>query len=623
VRDAGEAVADEGTVGGRLGVRPRVYLLMAVGIFFPLALMGTVGWYWLSAVDDRLLASRAAAAATVAAHFDQELTGDLELLQRLAAAVGPHLGQGDRAVEEKAVRESFAHFRHREAVYLLGLDRTVLAEEPRGRFSAAPKAASSLVDEVLKSGLPRLSGLLVDGRGVMVHELVPVRDYGGAVVGVAGGTFDPGRRDFDRMLQQLRRGQSGLVDLVDPEGLVIASSAARRTGRRIGCAAEITALLRDKRATTFRAAACAGDDPGSREAELTTVAPLATAPWGVVVRQDVTEALPTEGAIPWIAVAGLLSVQLALAGVFAWGAARSVTQPVAVLTHEAERIASGELAWPIPHLGDDEIGQLGLALDRMRQSLKDLVERVETANLELEGRVAERTGQLAAANVALREREEARGQLLRKVITAQEDERKRVARELHDQTTQALAVLLMRIERAAEAIRGGKDPGLEEVKVLATWALDDVHRMILDLRPSVLDDLGLASAIRWYADRALKEKKVAVRCEFGDLPRLPPELETALFRICQETMSNIARHAEATQVLVEVGVEGREIHLSIEDDGKGFDLETVARREGRPHWGLLGITERAELLDGKATIDSSPGAGTRVEIRIPLPPEVP
>ena len=116
---------------------------------------------------------------------------------------------------------------------------------------------------------------------------------------------------------------------------------------------------------------------------------------------------------------------------------------------------------------------------------------------------------------------------------------------------------------------------------------------------------------------------MAVRCEFGDLPRLPPELETALFRICQETMSNIARHAEATQVLVEVGVEGREIHLAIEDDGKGFDLETVARREGRPHWGLLGITERAELLGGVATIDSSPGAGTRVEICIPIPPEVP
>jgi signal transduction histidine kinase len=604
---------------GRLGVRPRVYLLMAVGIFFPLALMGTVGWYWLSAVDDRLLASRVAAASTVASHFDQELTGDLELLQRLAAAVGPHLTEADRTAEERAVRESFAHFRHREAVFLLSADRTVLAEEPRGRASAAPRAAIPLVDEVLRTGLPRLSGLVVDGRGVMVHELVPVRDFSGAVVGVAGGTFDPGRRDFDRMLAQLRRGQSGLVDLVDAEGVVIASSEARRTGQRTGCVAEITALLREKRASTFRAGACAGEDRSSREAELTTVAPLAAAPWGVVVRQDATEALPTEGAIPWIAVAALLAVQLSLAGVFAWGAARSVTQPVAVLTHEAERIASGELAWPIPELGEDEIGQLGQALDAMRRSLKDLVGRVEAANQELEGRVADRTRELAAANAQLREREEARGQLLRKVITAQEDERKRVARELHDQTTQALAVLLMRIERAAEAIRTGKDPGLDEVKVLATWALDDVHRMILDLRPSVLDDLGLASAIRWYAERTLRERGVAVRCEFGDLPRLPPELETAVFRVCQEAMSNIARHAEASRVLVEVGVEAGELHVAIEDDGKGFDLASVARREGRPHWGLLGITERAELLGGGARIDSSPGDGTRVDIRIPLP----
>jgi signal transduction histidine kinase len=241
----------------------------------------------------------------------------------------------------------------------------------------------------------------------------------------------------------------------------------------------------------------------------------------------------------------------------------------------------------------------------------------------LEQRVQERTHELAEANAQLRDREAARRDLMRKVITAQEDERKRVARELHDQTTQSLAVLLMRIDRAAEEIRAGRDPGLEEVKVLATWLLDDVHRLILDLRPSVLDDLGLLSAIRWCAERTLKERGVAVRCEFGELARLPPELETALFRMCQEAMNNIARHAQATQVLIEVGVEGAEVHVDIEDDGKGFDQAEVSRRPGRPHWGLLGIAERAELLGGRATIDSSPGAGTRIDVWIPLPPEVP
>lgn len=609
---------------GRLGIRPRVYLLMAIGIFFPLALMAAVGWYWLHSLDERLLSSRVGAVVAVAAHFDQELTGDLELLQRLAAGVGPVLGQGDGQAEDKAVRDAFAHFRHREAIFLLDTGHRVLAEAPRGRTTAAPQAAIPLVNEVLQTGLPRLSGLLVDARGAMVHELVPVRDHTGTVVGVAGGTFDPGRRGFDRMLALLRRGQTGVAELVDARGVIIASSEPRRTGAATECAAQVLALLREHRSGASKAVECPVPPGGEwRPRELVTYAALAGAPWGVVVRQSLEEALPTEGAIPWLAVLAILAAQLSLAGAFAWGAARSVTQPVGVLTHEAERIASGELAWPIPPLGEDEVGRLGQALDRMRQAIRVLVERVERANEVLEQRVVERTRELADANEALRDREEARRELLRKVITAQEDERKRVARELHDQTTQSLAVLLMRIERAAEDIRHGKDPGLEEVKVLATWLLDDVHRLILDLRPGVLDDLGLASAIRWYGERTLKERGVAVRYEFGELGRLPPELETALFRMCQETMTNIARHAQATQVLVEVALEGREVHVAIEDDGKGFDQAEVARRPGRPHWGLLGIAERAELLGGRAAIDSAPGAGTRVDVRIPLPPEVP
>jgi len=162
-------------------------------------------------------------------------------------------------------------------------------------------------------------------------------------------------------------------------------------------------------------------------------------------------------------------------------------------------------------------------------------------------------------------------------------------------------------------------PRLDEVKALAVRTLEDVHRLILDLRPSVLDDLGLLSAIRWYSERSLESRGIAVRCEFGEMPRLPPEMETALFRICQETMSNVARHAQATAVLVQVGIEGGEVVVDIEDDGKGFDSQAAARREGRRAWGLMGIRERAEILGGVARIESSPGQGTHVEVRIPVP----
>jgi signal transduction histidine kinase len=207
------------------------------------------------------------------------------------------------------------------------------------------------------------------------------------------------------------------------------------------------------------------------------------------------------------------------------------------------------------------------------------------------------------------------------VITAQEDERKRIARELHDETSQGLAVLAMGIEAAQDTLRSGKLPRLEEVKALAVRTLEDVHRLILDLRPSVLDDLGLLSAIRWYAERHLESRGLSVRCEFGEMRRLPPELETALFRICQETMSNVARHAQATAVLIQVGIEGDEVVVEIEDDGQGFDQDAAARQEGRRPWGLMGIRERAEILGGVARVESAPGQGTRVEVRIPVPGE--
>jgi signal transduction histidine kinase len=334
----------------------------------------------------------------------------------------------------------------------------------------------------------------------------------------------------------------------------------------------------------------------------------------------VAETLPTEG-LPWYTVVGILLAQLGIAGLFGWGASRSVTQPVAVLTDHAERIAAGELASPIPRLGADEVGRLGKSLERMRENLKDTLERVEEANALLERRVAERTKELNEANAELKVREEARGQLLRKVITAQEDERKRIARELHDETTQSLAVLAMGLDAAQDALRGGLAPRLDEVKAVAVKTLEDVHRIILDLRPSVLDDLGLLSAVQWYGDRALASRGISVRCEFGELKRLPPEMETALFRMCQEAMSNVARHAQATAVLVQVGVEGGELVIEIEDDGKGFDPGAAGRREGRPSWGLMGIRERAEILGGTAKIESAPGQGTHVEVRIPLPRE--
>jgi signal transduction histidine kinase len=600
---------------GAISLRRRVYLLMAIGIAFPLLTMGAVAIFWMRTLDARFVEVRLGAATAVAAHFDAELTDDLEVLQRLAASLSA-LDQAGADTAEGAVRDAHHLLRHRDAVFVLDRTLKVVAEDPPGALGAT---RIPLAEQVLATGRPRLSGVAGGARG-LVYELVAIRGWSGDVIGVVGGTFRPERRDFERMLKQLLRGETGAADLVDGDGTVVASTDRTRTGAPATCARRMVQLAQEKKAVAVVCADChASYDVQMKPDQHLTFAPLGSAPWGVVLRQPASEALPAQGALPWWMIVWVLLGQLVLAGVFAWGSARSVTAPVAVLTDHAERIAGGELAWPIPALGSDEIGRLGVSLEKMRQNLATLIGDVAEANAQLEQRVAERTRELNEANVQLREREEDRAQLLRKVITAQEDERKRIARELHDETTQGLAVLAMGIDAAQDAYRSGKVPRLDEVKALTVRTLEDVHRLILDLRPSVLDDLGLLSAVQWYADRTLVTRGVSARCEFGEMPRLSPEMETALFRMCQEAMSNVARHAQATAVLVQVGVEDGQVVIDIEDDGKGFDREAVSRREGRRPWGLMGIRERAEILGGVATVESAPGQGTHVVVRIPLP----
>jgi signal transduction histidine kinase len=191
---------------------------------------------------------------------------------------------------------------------------------------------------------------------------------------------------------------------------------------------------------------------------------------------------------------------------------------------------------------------------------------------------------------------------------------------LHDQTCQSLAALGMRAEAA---LRTGSSlalrEGLTEARALAQRMLDEVHRVIFDLRPAVLDDLGLLAAIRWLCDRHLRPQGISVRCEFTGLDaRLPAETEIALFRSVQEVVVNVARHARAQSVLIQASRQGDTIEIEIEDDGRGFDAGALADADpsGRG-LGLLGIRERLDLLGGTAEIDSAPGLGARILLRAP------
>lgn len=220
-------------------------------------------------------------------------------------------------------------------------------------------------------------------------------------------------------------------------------------------------------------------------------------------------------------------------------------------------------------------------------------------------------------------KEEIRGQLLEKIISVQEEERKRIARELHDDSAQALTALLMTLE-AAETTLPPEFEQLRErlgrIKLLTVRALGEIRRLILDLRPASLDDLGLVAAIRWYAENYLENLGIKVNIDAASFRvRLPAEIETALFRIVQEAINNIAKHARASYVKIRIELVDSRVIATVEDDGQGFNVESaLGTQNSLRGLGLLGMQERVELLGGSISVRSEVGKGTTISVAVPV-----
>jgi signal transduction histidine kinase len=306
----------------------------------------------------------------------------------------------------------------------------------------------------------------------------------------------------------------------------------------------------------------------------------------------------------------LLWTAVSFAGslVVAWATTRAVVRPTQQLTLAAERIAAGDLDSPIEVAARDEFEVLADRFESMRQEIKKAYEAVEVANQVLETRVQERTARL--------------GTLLSGIISAQEEERARLARELHDETAQTLGALSIALGRASDTFPAKTGVSLEQLKKaqqMVALLLEETRRLILDLRPMLLDDMGLIPAIRWHTESRLATTGIDSSFQV-DTPRdrFPPHVETALFRIVQEATNNVAKHSEASRVRLSFSYAQDVIRIVVSDDGKGFDMDGGGARVFDDHVGLAGMRERVSLLDGEMSIDSNPGEGTTVRVEIPL-----
>ncbi|MBI3915273.1 MAG: HAMP domain-containing protein [Chloroflexi bacterium] len=468
----------------------------------------------------------------------------------------------------------------------------------------------------------------IDLLGPCVVAAAPIRDSAGDVSGALVIILSFTDSKIRAFSNPIGLGESGYMDLVALDGRILASTRPGRIGGESDHRSSLSGMIRDHRPSVSACHDC--HTPvveGEPLAEVLAFAPLGRAQWGIAVRQSEEEVFaPTR--VLQSRIFGLVGVILIGALVLVYFTTRSVIIPVQALTTATRRIADGDLDSPIQTQGRDEIGVLARSLDEMRVRLKNSTEEIQAWNRKLDARVQERTAAYEAAAkdnarlyAELQKKEQLRGELLHRVISAQEDERKRIARELHDETSQSLTALLVGLDTvnvaSAHAIQKA-DTHLRSCKSIAQTLLKNIHRLIADLRPTLLDDLGLEPAIVWYGEQRLKPLGIALRMAGDGLQtRLPTSIETALYRIVQEAITNIVRHANATMVDVRFACERDYVTLEISDNGRGFDPQTLQLSEGQG-LGLRGMQERASNLGGEFHMQTAPGKGTLITVRVPV-----
>ncbi|MFQ5854471.1 MAG: cache domain-containing protein [Anaerolineae bacterium] len=604
-----------------LGLWPRMALGISLGFLALFAAVLALGERALRDSTDRLLEERLVIAQMAAGQIDgvlQRAVSELEQARRFA-----DFDPADPDLSAEA--HTLVHTYGRVGTFASGIafldtaGRVVLSHPPNLYPPGTDLAALPHVAQALERRDVTISAPFRDplSNQPVAAVTVPIYDDG-RLLGLLNGLIDLSGSAITAPLEQAATlGHTGHAVLVDTEGRTLASTL------------DLPFLSPGEHATFYRRAMAQGqpvvetvpfeldlpDEPRGHP-HVMAFAPLHMALWGVAVGGDVDE---TFAGVRRLRLGLVLLSAVALAST--WAAtlvgARRLVRPVQGLTEAAQRIADGDLHTPLQAPEGGEIGAMAAALERMRMLLLANIEDLATWNETLEARVAERTEEL-------RQQQALTQQLLRRAITAQEEERARLSRELHDEIGQTLTAVqlgLDRLTRSVPAEDAGGCEHLERVQVLTEQTLTDLRRVIAALRPGVLDQLGLVPALGWVADHMLRPLGLTVTIDADGLPgRLSGEIETILFRIAQEAMSNVARHSGARHLSIHLRRTDGEATMTLIDDGRGFDLSSVAAAPDHSRGlGLAGMQERASLAGGQVTVESAPGRGTTVHVVVPVP----
>ena len=601
-------------------MQKKIIIAIIINVIILSAGLGIIGHLTINQSIDRSLHSRLTLAGIIANNVDLLLERSLNRLYDISLSGKIDLKDNNWKPEKEALQIAYQYSIFSDGIFLMDKTGNVVLTYPSRLENHENLLSIPYVSKIIMEGKPVISDIYtVEPTGKkVIYAMVPLKSKNGDIVGVAGGEIDPTSFRLSQSIEAMPREPNTYLEIIDSHGIIIVSNNPKRVFLSSDHNRFMENLIAQKKPeirTCHRCHSGAGGKGDERSTDILAFAPLKMAHWGVSIIQPEKDVFaPSEKLRTTFLAFSLGSIGIAL--IIAIGMSKSIVKPVHKLIDATNKIAEGDMSKSIEFGGIDEIGILSSSFEVMRVKLADSLEGLRRYNVELEERVIERTKQIKASQQKVEN-------LLKMVISAEEEERKRIARGLHDETMQTLSALLMKIDMCskmyAEHLPSEK---IDEMRNIALKSLDEIHSVIQNLRPTIVDDLGLEAGVRWLLDKHLAEK--GITCDFtvigAEGKRFNYRIETSLFRIIQEAVINISLHASAENVFIVLQYMPDSIAVYMEDDGKGFDVPDMLKHtDDVKGLGIMGMRERAYLVDGKLNICSTPGNGTRLSLWIPLP----
>lgn len=605
-----------------LGLWPRMALAVSAGFIILFLAFALLGERALQDSTDRLLEERLVIAQITAGQIDSLLEQAVFALEQTVRDTesepdGSILSALVNRLEEKAELAMFS-----PGLILVDDKGQVASSRPTELYPAGSDlSALPYISQALARGQVTISDPYLDPmNGQSVAAIATPLFENNQLIGLFIGLINLSGKDvMTPLVQASALLESEHAAIVDSQGRVIVSTFS------------LPPLSLGEHSSFYRRAMAGGisvvetvpfelDLPGEPEGHLHVMAlvPLKNAPWGLAVGGDEEDIFAGVQRLRWGLV--LLGVT-ALVGVWILTlvGTRRLVRPVQQLTQAADQIAAGNLDVRLQASGGGEIGVMSAALDRMRSQLLTNMRALAEWNKALEDQVAEQTEDL-------RRQQALTQQLLRKLINAQESERSHLARELHDEIGQTLTAIELSLGDLANTLPTDNEEArrrLRRSRALIERTTAELRAIITALRPATLDQLGLLPALEWIGDHTLLPVGIPFSVEGEELDRrLPAEVETTLFRIAQEAMSNVGRHSQANSLTIHLLADSEEVTMTLTDDGQGFAVQPLVDAQAKGQsLGIAGMQERAALAGGKLDITSVPGEGTTLRVTIPLTPQ--